>query len=103
MLLNLPRSDQKKGGRSKCVELILIRLGSYRIYEKTQLTHVHCRNIRIVLKKQTHPGGIKKKIAIDIDFLPALLTSISIPSGYRHFTALQNPVISSVFSKSQGT
>ena len=24
---------------------------SYRIYEKTQLTHVHCRNILIVLKK----------------------------------------------------
>ena len=61
MLLNLPRSDQKKGGRSKCVELILIRLGSYRIYEKTQLTHVHCRNIRIVLKHKHIQVALKEK------------------------------------------
>ena len=31
------------------------------IYEKTQLTHVHCRNILTVLKKQIHPSGIKEK------------------------------------------
>ena len=34
---------------------------SYRIYEKTQLTRVHFRNILILLKKQSHPSGIKKK------------------------------------------